>query len=222
MTAIARELNINASTCFNILRTLAFTGVIDFDPVTRSYCTGLGAIDLANKALLRDSATTLLSHPRVQHLALTYGVTMTVFKRIGADRVTAVSVIEGTAAVRIHIRLGQRFPLLVGSSGRVWAAFGGLSQADIGRQWSAMRWHNQPDLADYLAQVALVAKRKIAIDDGDHVPGMFSASAPVFRSDGTLQYSLSAAWARGQHDKPTTRLIVTELKKIAAELQAFE
>src|SRR4029079_17600122 len=107
------------------------------------------------------------------------------------------------------IRPGQRFPLLVGSSGRVWAAFGGLSRAEIRRQWSSIRWHNPPSLDDYLAEVALVAKRKIAIDDGEHVPGMFSASAPVFRADGALQYSLSVAWARGQHDKATTRRIVT-------------
>src|SRR5438876_5359402 len=48
VTIIARELKINPSTCFNILRTLVWNGVVDFDATTKSYKTGPGAIDLAN------------------------------------------------------------------------------------------------------------------------------------------------------------------------------
>lgn len=218
VTLIARELKLNASTCFNILRTLAYTGVIDFDPATRTYSTGLGAIDLANKALLTDAATTATTNPGLQRLASTYSVSVMVLRRVSEDRLTLVSLIDSTAPVRIHIRLGQRFPLLVGSNGRVWAAFGGISAEQIRRQWPAVRWNNPMPLDDYRAQVALVLKRKLATDDGDHVAGMFTASVPIFRDDGTLHYTLSVGWARGQHDKATTRRIVSELKQVAAEL----
>jgi DNA-binding IclR family transcriptional regulator len=218
VTAIARELELNASTCFNILRTLAYTGVIEFDSVTRTYRTGPGAIDLANKALLTDAATATTTNPALQHLARTYSLSVMVLQRIREDRLALVSLIDSTAPVRIHIRLGQRFPLLVGSNGRVWAAFGDISAEQIRRQWPAVRWNNPITLDEYRAQVALVLKRKLAVDDGDHVAGMFTASVPVIRGDGTLRYALSVGWARGQHGKTTTRRILSELKQIAAEL----
>ena len=45
VTKIARELKINPSTCFNLLRTLVHEGLLQFDESSKAYSVDLGLID---------------------------------------------------------------------------------------------------------------------------------------------------------------------------------
>ena len=47
---IARQLAINPSTCFNILRTLVSEDVVDFNPLSKTYSAGLGLARLMEQA----------------------------------------------------------------------------------------------------------------------------------------------------------------------------
>jgi P-type E1-E2 ATPase len=53
---IARSLSINASTCFNILRTLALEEVVEFDPLSKTYTPGLGLTRLVENFLAEADA----------------------------------------------------------------------------------------------------------------------------------------------------------------------
>lgn len=214
VTLIARELKINPSTCFNILRTLVWNGVIDFDSTTKTYKTGLGAVDLANRALLRHGNVAELMQPQLEKFAQTYAVTLMVWRRVGEDRMMLVSIIDSTAAVRIHLRLGQRLPLLIGASGRVMAAFGGLEEAEIRRQFDQLKWGRPIPIEEYLAQVDKARKSGTAIDDGKYIPGMYTVAAPIFNPEGRLRGVVAAAMFRGQHDKDATRKIIAEVKRL--------
>lgn len=220
VTLIARELKINPSTCFNILRTLVWNGVIDFDSTTKTYRTGLGAVDLANRALLRYGDVATLMHPQLERLAQTYAVTLMLWRRVGEDRMMLVSIIDSTAAVRIHLRLGQRLPLLIGASGRVMAAFGSLDETEIRRQFDQLKWGKPISIDEYLTQVDKVRKTGTAVDDGKYIPGMYTIAAPIFNLEGRLRGVVAAAMFRGQHDKETIRRLTAEVKQVGKEFSA--
>ena len=64
---IARDLQINASTCFNLLRTLVHERLAMFDPATKKYSPGLGVLALAHAALKQDGPIRLL-HPQIEQI----------------------------------------------------------------------------------------------------------------------------------------------------------
>jgi hypothetical protein len=51
VSAVARELGLSPSSCFNILRTLVAEGLLAFDPVAKTYSLGLGLVEIASSAL---------------------------------------------------------------------------------------------------------------------------------------------------------------------------
>jgi hypothetical protein len=48
---VSRELSLNPSTCFNILRTLVHEGLVDFDETGKTYETGYGLQELVSRGL---------------------------------------------------------------------------------------------------------------------------------------------------------------------------
>jgi DNA-binding IclR family transcriptional regulator len=216
VTLIARELKINPSTCFNILRTLAWNGMLEFDRNTKSYTLGLGAVDLANRALLKSGGDYInVMQPAMERAAAEYGVTITIWRRIGEDRLMLVHVVEGGAAVRLHVRLSQRLPLLIGASGRVMAAFGGVDAAEIRQRFPLLKWARPIAVEDYLAQVDKAREKGWAADEGNHVAGTTSFAAPIFNVTGTIRAALVATMLTGQHDKKTALKVAAEVVRLA-------
>jgi DNA-binding IclR family transcriptional regulator len=215
VTVIARELKINPSTCFNILRTLVWNGVVDFDAATKSYKTGLGAIDLANKALLRNGDMADAVQPAMERIAQAHAVTTMIWRRIGEDRMMLVAIADSPATIRIHLRLGQRLPLLIGAAGRVMAAFGSITDKEIRKRFSELEWNRGPTVDAYLAQVAKARKNGWAADEGSYVTGVHSVAAPIFNREGTLRGVAVASMFRGQHNPATVKEVIDDIRKLA-------
>lgn len=215
LTSIARELKINASTCFNILRTLVWNGVLEFDSTTKGYRTGPGAVDLANRALLRTTNAVERMRPHLERFVQTYELTVSVWRRIGEDRKMLVLLVDRPTGFRLHARIGQRLPLLAGASGRVMAACGGLEETEIRSQFPTVRWGRPLSISEFLEDVRKVHKTGWAIDDDLYLPGATSVAAPIYNLQGTLRATLSATMLRGQHDRKTVKEIALEVKKLA-------
>src|SRR3546814_11551882 len=63
VTAIAQALSLSASSCFNILRTLAAEDLVGFDSRRKLYSLGLGLYDIARKPLTRVEPLALARTP---------------------------------------------------------------------------------------------------------------------------------------------------------------
>src|SRR3974390_3149323 len=72
---IARNLKINPSTCFNLLRTLAHERLAVFDATTKKYAPGLGMLELTS-GVLKQGGYARLVHSQLKHIAGTYAVTV--------------------------------------------------------------------------------------------------------------------------------------------------
>lgn len=212
-TQITRHLELNPSTCFNILRTLIDEDFVEFNEASKTYTLSLGLLTLARDALEMNSELQVLQ-PKLQDFALRHRVMTAVLRRINKDRNVMVAVAESDAPIRIHGRRGIRSPLLLGAAGRVFAAYSNFSEAEIKARFEQLRLARFLDFQTFLAQVAEVRETGWALDDGYYYPGTVSIAAPVFDADGQVTLCCSAIMFNGQYDPKKLTSIAQELVDI--------
>lgn len=205
-TTIARVLGINTSTCFNILRTLAKESVLVFDPVAKTYKIGSGILRLASSAISEESRLDA-TRPYLQRYAQENGVTVCVWRRIASDRIMLVAIEHTRNNIRIHLELGQRLPILLGSTGRIMATHLGLSKAEVRAQLRQLRWFKPPNFEEYWSAAVAARDTGWAIDDANVSAGVLTVSVPVPNTAGDIPYSLTILTFRDQHrDQGINRL----------------
>jgi DNA-binding IclR family transcriptional regulator len=210
---IARELNLNRSTCFNILRTLTARGLLMFDEAIRSYTLGPRMISLARRALDPSEVAEAI-RPQMQRVAEAFHIPISAWRILGG-RLILIARAESDTPVRIHMSLGQRLPLLSGSVGRVVAGALEMSDEEIVANLDGVRWHTPVSQARFIKDARQVRSRGWAIDNGDFFPGMLSISVPIFDQHGKLQIVCSATALKGQLSKVDQARLAEDLRRIA-------
>ena len=130
VTAIARAIGINPSSCFNILRTLVAEEFVERDDETKTYMLGVAPLDLARSVIDENGAFSYL-RADMQRLADTFSVTTTLWRMTRSERWVLVGLTESLALARIHMTIGQRLPLYGGAMGRCLAAHRRAPQSEL-------------------------------------------------------------------------------------------
>lgn len=198
VNAIARQVGINPSSCFNILKTLAFEEFVRFDKDAKTYSLGVGVIDLAVSAL-DPEAGFLRARPILDRLARSYGVTCGLWRRQGS-RLILLGTAESENFARIRFSPGNRLPMYIGAMGRCIVAHLGLSEEEIAKAVVGVKWAAPPRLDRYLGEVRSAAEEGYAIDDGDFLQGVTSVAAPLISRDGTITHCIAATTFKGHLD----------------------
>lgn len=217
VTQITRAVNIYPSTCFNILRTLIQEDFVQFDATAKTYQLSLGLVAFAQGALEHSQELHLLK-PRIEALARKHRMMVAIWRKISDDRMMLVSAAESDAPVRIYARVGQRSPLLLGASGRVFAAHSEMSRAALKERFQQLRMARPLEFDTYLEQVDEVRRVGWAIDDGNVSPGTITIAAPVLEVSGSVNFACAAILFNGQYDLQRVGMIAQELKAIGHTL----
>lgn len=219
VTAIARQLGLSPSSCFNLVRTLVAEDFLRFDTGAKTYSLGPALTRLAQRAQSVDSALAL-ARPQLETFAARYGAASGLWRLSASQRLVLVAVADSDNATRIHMTVGQRLPMLIGAIGRCVAVRADLSDEALARAFAALRWQNPPTFARYKREVAQVRKVGWALDDGDYMRGVVTIAAAVTDADGAVRFCLANTLFRGQHDDATVQQIGAETARTAAELGA--
>lgn len=198
-TDVARHLSINPSTCFNILRTLVAEDVVEFNPTTKMYAAGLGLARLVEQ-LVTQGQRVELAKPYMQELAARFHVTVTLWRRMGVDRIVLVSSEASPTDMRIDMASGQRLPILMGASGRLFAGQLGLTEDEMRVEFRNIRWMRPISFETYWREVARAKRRGWAVDDGYFAAGVVTLAAAVNDPSGAIAFTISAVMIRGHHD----------------------
>jgi DNA-binding IclR family transcriptional regulator len=217
VTQIARQLEINPSTCFSILRTLVWEGLLEFDGHAKSYEVGTGMTKLAEAALSERQRLEALK-PEFRSVAERYGVTMMLWRRSGEDRMLLVSTENCSGNVQIHLPTGQRLPLLLGASGRAAAGHLGLTKLQIRQKFQSLRWSRPLPFEDYWRDVQTAARRGWAYDDGYYKAGVMTVAVPVFDGVNRVSHILVAIMFRGQLELKAIERLGSRLIRLSSEL----
>lgn len=214
---IARELAINPSTCFNTLRTLVAEDMLDFDPLSKTYTTGLGLAKLVEHLVTQGQRLDAV-RPLMQEFAAAHHVTVTLWRRMGNDRIVLVSSETSPGDLRIDMAIGQRLPVLMGASGRLFGARLGLDEERLRAVFDKVRWARPLSFEDYQRQVLDASAKGWAIDDGYFSAGILAVAAPVHDRTGAIAYAMSAVTFRGQYAAAEVEKLGQSLRKAAAKV----
>jgi len=213
---IARQLAINPSTCFNILRTLVDQDILEFNSRGKTYSVGLGLLKLV-KSTMTDSQRIQSARHVMSELASRYRVTITVWKKV-ANRLVLLGSEASPAGLSISMSEGQRVPALMGASGRILAPYSHLSPDQIKREFENIRWAKPITFTDYWQQVEEAKQQGWAIDKGFFSNGITTVSVPVFNSDQQANFSLSAVMISGTLEDAALFDFIKHLKKASNEI----
>ncbi|WP_242123911.1 IclR family transcriptional regulator [Sphingobium sp. Sx8-8] len=219
VNAIARAVGIGPSSCFNVLRTLVGEDLAIFDPATKRYTLGLGAVDLARRALGGDAMVRAARAP-MDALAEEHDAAVGLWRYTGS-RLVLVALAESASATRIHLVVGQRQPGSAGATGRAMLAAHGLSDAEIVEAYEGVRWHSAPGASTFLAQVRRAAELGWALDLGNANHGIASVASAIADRGASPRFVLSASIFDGREDAAGMARIGQALRAAALGLGKF-
>lgn len=194
---IAASLDLNVSTCFNILKTLTGEGLVSFDPAGKTYMLGPGLVELASGALDQVGYLRLI-HPELERFAAQWRVTATLWLRVSRLRVLLVDVSQSESVVQIHMRVGQRLPILVGALGRCMAAHADFGLDELKGMYAALRSDNLVPFERFLAEVEEAKTHGYAIDRDHFVRGITTVSSAILDASNRPILAMSAVTLTGQ------------------------
>jgi DNA-binding IclR family transcriptional regulator len=219
VSRIARDLDLNSSTCFNLLKTLAHERLVIFDDSTKTYAIGLGLVELA-KGTLEQASYVRMLRPQLEDIAARHRVTATLWHRTSRERVVLVDRADNDSAMRVHMSIGQRLPMYLAALGRCMAAQSGLTDAELRARFNELRWEDGPSFATYLAEVNDARKRGYAVDTANYVKGVTTVSAAVIDGNQRPIMAISAVGFSAQLTKPMIRTVGEDLRDRAASVSA--
>ncbi|MCD0502292.1 IclR family transcriptional regulator [Bordetella petrii] len=217
VTRVARDLQLNSSTCYNFLKTLVYEGLVTFDETTKTYAIGLGVVELA-KGVLEQGSYVRLIHPHLEDIARIHRVTATLWQRTTNERVVLVDRADNDNSVRVHMSVGQRLPMYIAALGRCMAANSGLQPDQLRQRFDALRWDDKPPFDEYLAGVQEARNQGYATDPGRYVKGVSTASAAVLDAFGKPVMAISAVGFSAQFTGDTLKTLGEDLRDRATEI----
>lgn len=219
-TDLARQLGINQSTCFNILRTLVAEDVVAFDPLSKTYTAGLGLANLVGQFVTQGQRLEV-AKPLMRELAREFAVTVTLWRPIGTDRIVLVSSETSPTDVSIDMAEGQRLPYLMGASGRIFAGQLDLPEAEMRSAFEQVRWSEPLSYDAYWREVGDARTRGYAIDDGNFARGIMAIAAPITDSRQAISFTVSAVMFRNQFDKAGVASVGKALHALGEKLSTL-
>lgn len=188
---IARNLDLVPSTCLHILRVLQDEGIVDFDSSTKRYSMGIGILPLARSAMQRNTFSTLVQ-PRLAKLSKTFDVTSIATQLLEPGQMVVIALSQSSLPFRLQVDLGSRFPPLISATGRLFAAYNGLSDELLKTEFDKLVWDHPPEFESWRAEVDQAQLQGYAVDQGAYISGVTVIAVPVFDANEKMTRSLVA------------------------------
>jgi DNA-binding IclR family transcriptional regulator len=217
VSRIAKDTKINTSTCFNILRTLAVEDLVTFEPSTKTYSISLGIMELARGATALGSDLSAV-RPLMERIATARNVTLTLWQPVSSSRKVMVYSAVARSAMRIQMTVGQRLPLFIGATGRIFAAFSDISEQELEARFREINWNVPLTLAEFKRQVRETRASGWARDDGNFAAGTVSLAVPILDRDGAAAMAVTATMFAGQLTDERVPEIVADLRDFAGRV----
>jgi len=215
----ARALELNPSTCFNIVQTLVSGGYLATADMSKRYTVGPGLRAMAHR-LVAQSLDLTTVRPLMQAVADRWKVTVTLWHRRSATRMELIAVATCNTAVNIQMPIGQTLPLLVGGMGRIMALQGGLTEQQRQTAFDEVVWQRPLSLTTLMTQARQAKRLGWGLDDGYMHRSVTAAAVPVMPgiAGEPVEYVCSATMFRHQYARVALLSIAEALRPIASSL----
>lgn len=212
VTEIAKQIDINKSSVYRILSTLAQYGYIEQDEVTGRYKLGYKFLEISSKLLdsidLRTEA-----RPFLQELE---NETNEVIHLVVYDQgeVVYIEKLEGNETLRMHSKVGKRAPMHCTSVGKAIMAHqpSGIVHEIVDRKGLPMHTEKTISDKDTLFQELVKVKQEgYALDLEENENGITCIAVPIFDHSGNVTAAVSISG-------PTMRMSADRLEQLKEEI----
>jgi DNA-binding IclR family transcriptional regulator len=186
MSEFARQLGINGSTCFNILKTLADHRLLSYDQDTRRYSLGTALIELAS--MVDDHGqllTVALEH--AERVAADVLQGCLVLRKAADSSFLVIGKAESPRDLKVTASVGDRFPANGAVLGKAWYAFASDEEVErmIAREGLPARSSRAiTSYLDFKRELAAVRARGYSTSIGEYLEGHNAVGAAVMGPDG--------------------------------------
>lgn len=182
LSRIARELEINKSTCSNILRTLETGGLVEYDPDSRSFQLGPELIGLGGAAAKsRNFLQVGLRH--LERLVAETGLTCVMFEQLPNMHFVIVAKIDSPRDIKVTIDVGQHFHPATPALARMAMACKSSFEVDSYlSRWGLQKFtpHTKTSRSAVLTELKKIRERGYAVSKGEYYAANTAIGAPVF------------------------------------------
>lgn len=217
---IARELELIPSTCLHILRVLVDEGLVEFDPVSKRYSIDLGILPIARSAIQKNNFAKVVER-RLTELSMQFGVTGIATQMSDPNHMVVVALSQAPLSFRLQVDLGSRFPALISATGRCFAAFSTIPEAELKKRFAKLHWEHPPTYDDWKSQIEETRQRGYAVDRGTYIGGVTIVAAPFFDQSGRMTRSLVAIGISEKIEAIGVQCIADEMLALRDEISSL-
>jgi IclR family pca regulon transcriptional regulator len=198
VSEVAREVALSRSSAHRYISTLARLGYLEQDPATRRYRLGLRVLDLGFSAL-NSMELRQVAAPDLQALSDRTGHTVNMAVLDGVDIVyidRCRSASQGQREIDLNLQVGSRLPAYCTSMGKVLLAGlpAGERSARLAQIELTQRGPNTITARAALeAELRLVEKRGLAVNNEELAYGLRSIAVPVHGQRGEVAAAINLA-----------------------------
>lgn len=220
VTEISKSLNLNKSTTFGLIKTLAAKGYVYKSPTAETYHP---TIRLHTLASYNSEQTSLveIARPFLEDLLKKYGETVHLVDSTDTS-VVYIAKLEGTKSVRVHTKVGDTLPLHCTGLGKVILAWRSAEEvAEYARVSGlpAMTPHTIVDLAALQKELSKTRQQGYAIDDEEVLTDIYCVAVPVHHQPENVRYAISIAMPKFRSEPGLTRQMAADLTKTAVSIE---
>lgn len=190
-SAVARATGLYRGTAFNILRTLEREQIVTFDDRDFTYLLGTQILEFAH-GVLRTSGLLDVVRPEMFSLAEKCGVAVFLAKLSANNDLILLDFVGGGFRADAYSSVGRRSPRFSGAPGVIIAAFAGVSQDYVARDFEQTEWFRRPTFQDFVKRIEEARRVGFSVDRGDRRNGLTQVAAPIFIQSAELALVVTA------------------------------
>ena len=218
MVDIARMLEMNVSTCHNILRTLRDEGLVSYDSTRKVYGIGLPVI-VSFRKLIDAGFGIYPIVPVMQDVSERLSMTAILGESTNGRDIRILTSTYPSSLMSLSMSEFDTVPILSGSMGLVVAAWGGLSDDVLRDLFQKSSHESFFSFEDFLHAANATRLRGWAVDDGTWQRGIWGISAPVPNAANKVEQILCLTCAAGavtpEKEAEIARTLLETARRIA-------
>ncbi|MFJ8063966.1 IclR family transcriptional regulator [Psychrobacillus sp. NPDC096426] len=221
LTEIANALDLNPTTCFRILYELQQLSVVKYEQRTKRYTLGPYLVVLGERAKEHINYLSLINS-YLEKMTAETGITSFLVSRVGRNRSTIVSKVEGDN-FGVRVSVGRHFDLLDGAYGKCIIAYANEADMDYClKSHERVNDYNLKEVEDLKKELFEVKKNGYAISFNETINGIFGVAAPIINFNNQVEMSIAFAGVSAQYSieelKPLIDLVKDSAQKISSKL----
>ncbi len=220
VTEISNELQINKSTVFGLINTLANRGYLHQNPNNQKYSLGLSLLELG-ELVQRSNIIADKAKPFLEILVNKFNETVHLAIEEKGE-VIYIDKLEGQKTIYISSRIGSQNPIHCTGVGKCLLAFMNVKRREkILEGFSELRKYTENTITnkfDLIKELDSIIQKGYSIDNEEFAVGLYCYSVPILNKYGEAIASISISGPTSSMKNLTKSEVINYIKKIANEI----